>query len=732
MKKIVFLLIAFSYFSIISAQGKFKPGIYVSQGDQRGVELKINNDNTYDLVFMSGKLDIVNDTLRLTSKYANEDKFQVKEINVKTTSNGLLLRFPSKNLYYYATEMFIGTQKDKNSIVEYKSLRSLFGNKEYDFDNEDLDVEVEKVKYIHIVLKDKDKILSSKYEVADKVSGLEIQSTINSVTNLELNAFYTDENTIAVSDGKKPLIFTLVNEEKGMHTANLKAIEIDNNAKITLPETEEDYEAVEEAVDSAAYVESDYQFKHKLDKTLNEALETLKKTPNKFLVITNDTNKEEFDSFIEENEQTLTYYMSYEYEEEYDNFNFYQATKKENKYFDKGEKKPQIVIVNSLGNVLYRTIGTLKENITLLSYYSGFSGQLKKANVSNKVDVVFQKSNKTSAELITVFNTVQSLEKKYTYEVASVVGVEDVDEESEELSYYEPETIQDLQNLYKLKTSKEVLVYNLKQLIAEFDKSKTLNSDLLMILKTELMNDGFNNRLFEEIDSNKNKELHYTITKYLVNNYSNIVEFEKTQELKEGDYNLKEAIVNYLNEATNYEMGAILKNETISLYKNFVVATNYDFNIMFGYFNVLKQVQSVDNDFYDTFDRYFNATFSKESNVIEKLDELYAKSTEEYSWITYKNTFSNFLNEVAWSIVLESNNISLIKKAIMWSEMSLKVTKNNGYYLDTLAQLYYKDNQKDKAIMTQKLALSAMEGDESTDVYQEMQEVLNKMQNGTY
>ena len=86
-------------------------------------------------------------------------------------------------------------------------------------------------------------------------------------------------------------------------------------------------------VDSAAYVESDYQFKHKLDKTLKEALETLKKTPNKFLVITNDEDKQEFDSFIEENEQTLTYYMSYEYEEEYDNFNFYQATKKENKYF---------------------------------------------------------------------------------------------------------------------------------------------------------------------------------------------------------------------------------------------------------------------------------------------------------------------------------------------------------------------------------------------------------------
>ena len=73
-----------------------------------------------------------------------------------------------------------------------------------------------------------------------------------------------------------------------------------------------------------------------------------------------------------------------------------------------------------------------------------------------------------------------------------------------------------------------------------------------------------------------------------------------------------------------------------------------------------------------------------------------------------------------------------IKKAIKWSETSLKVTKKNGYYLDTLAQLYYKDDQKDKAIKTQKSALSAMKGEEDSSVYEEMQEVLDKMQNGTY
>lgn len=730
---------AFSSFSIICAQEKFKPGIYVSQGEQKGVELKINKDNTYDLVFMSGELNIVNDTLKLKNKYANGDKFQVKEIKAETKSNGLLLRFSSKNIYYYTTQVFVGTQKEDNSLVEYKSMKDLFEGKEYGYESENLDVEIEKVKYVYLVLKQEGKITSSKYLIDDKVSGLDIKSLTNGVADLELNAFYTDENTIAVSDGKQPLIFTLVNKDKEVVTESLKAIEIDDNAKITLPDLrEEDYYAtVEEVVDSA-YAESNYAFKHILNKTLKEALETLKKTPNKFLIITNDTDKKSFDDFIEMNETSLSYSMNYEYNEIYDSYNFYQASTKDKKWFDKDEKKPQIVIVNSLGNVLYRTTGTLKENEELVHYYSGLYNELTKANVRNKVDLFFQKPKKSSTELVVIFKNIQSLGRNYNdvYEVASVEAVETVVEtvveEVFEESYYEAETIKDSQNLYKLKTNKEVLTFNLKQLISEFDKSKKLDSDFLMVLKTELMNDGFNNRLFGDVVSSDNTELHYTISKYLVNNYTKINEFEKIQELKEGDYNLKEAILNFLNETTNYEMAAPLKNEITSLYKSFVVAADYDSNVTLGYFNILKQVERVSNDFYGVFDTYFNTTFSNDYNIIEKLDDLYAENNEEYSWESYKSSFSNFLNEVAWSIVLDVNDPILIKKAIKWSETSLKVTKKNGYYLDTLAQLYYKDDQKDKAIKTQKSALSAMKGEEDSSVYEEMQEVLDKMQNGTY
>ncbi|MNY77106.1 hypothetical protein D3C86_2169070 [compost metagenome] len=60
------------------------------------------------------------------------------------------------------------------------------------------------------------------------------------------------------------------------------------------------------------------------------------------------------------------------------------------------------------------------------------------------------------------------------------------------------------------------------------------------------------------------------------------------------------------------------------------------------------------------------------------------------------------------------------------------VTKNNPYYLDTLAQLYYKDGQKQKAIETQTLAVKYLDANIDEVTASEIKEVLTKMQNGTY
>ncbi|MFZ0598051.1 MAG: hypothetical protein WAM46_13795, partial [Flavobacterium sp.] len=93
---------------------------------------------------------------------------------------------------------------------------------------------------------------------------------------------------------------------------------------------------------------------------------------------------------------------------------------------------------------------------------------------------------------------------------------------------------------------------------------------------------------------------------------------------------------------------------------------------------------------------------------------------------------SNLANSAAWTVVSKPGNSSFIKSAITWSEYSLVVAKNNPYYLDTLAQLYYKDGQKQKAIETQTLAVKYLTAEVEEETAIEIKETLSKMQNGTY
>jgi hypothetical protein len=123
--------------------------------------------------------------------------------------------------------------------------------------------------------------------------------------------------------------------------------------------------------------------------------------------------------------------------------------------------------------------------------------------------------------------------------------------------------------------------------------------------------------------------------------------------------------------------------------------------------------------------------------VIEQLDAMYSaldnNSDYQYDgWRVFKEYHSNLANSTAWAVVLKPQNSNFLKSAISWSEYSLIVAKNNPYYLDTLAQLYYKDDQKQKAIETQALAVKYLNDTVEEETATEIKETLTKMQNGTY
>jgi len=124
---------------------------------------------------------------------------------------------------------------------------------------------------------------------------------------------------------------------------------------------------------------------------------------------------------------------------------------------------------------------------------------------------------------------------------------------------------------------------------------------------------------------------------------------------------------------------------------------------------------------------------AKNPSLIETLDEMYMAQKENYAdWEDFKGDFSRLANNVAWNVVETKNNdAATIQKAINWSETSLKVDKKNYYFLDTLGQLYYKNHERDKAILTEQMAIDNIEITNKEKI-QEYTEVLEKMKNGTY
>ncbi len=139
----------------------------------------------------------------------------------------------------------------------------------------------------------------------------------------------------------------------------------------------------------------------------------------------------------------------------------------------------------------------------------------------------------------------------------------------------------------------------------------------------------------------------------------------------------------------------------------------------------------MEEDLFKFYEDYVSRFDTK--NIIESLNDYY-ENNYELNWQDLKNNFSAMANNVSWYVV--DNKISdpaKNKKAIEWSEMSLRLSRNNSYYMDTLAQLYYKNGDKQKAILTQEDAIkNYKDADVNPDTLTEMKNVLEKMKNSSY
>jgi hypothetical protein len=787
MKKIILLL---SFLPIFVAQsqvttskfqkGTFEPGTYISQIKGQNIKLVLNPDKTYDMSFFFGEYLVKNDTLKFKNFATNSQKFVIKPNPKAAYSSTLKLKL-NYDLSYYYTEIYIGTQTDENRKVSYKPLKDFFNPANEDLTQQTIDVE--KSKFIYIVDSKYNNTTIFKFRIPEDINEAELEYNPYTNSETELYGYIDSSNQFTISDGKTPILFNFEKEDKSKFKIKTDYEPIDVKTDKNWLKENGFYE---EAIDAVAAASDSYKppyvFKHKISSSLSNALSEIKKTPTKFLIVVydpkNKNGKTEFQDFVKTSEEAITSYMYSEYNATYDNFNFYLSTDKSLLSKNNINSDQEILVLNSDGEMIYHTKGSIDEKKELFSIYNSIYKELKIANDKLILDKILNAKNASVKEIKTVLRKTLSSETVYAAAIAPpVMAVDEVkftppvvkedviidskiDQKNQEIveeaidsvpmvveeaydNYYD--IIKDKENLYQLKATKQAVLDKWKKVLDNLKNSKTHDKEFVQIIKAELSNAGFSQKMFPRTDYNSTN-LDFEMLDYVFSNYQLLAEppTEKVDEaIKEDstvtteydsyyEQDIKTVLNSYFSYSNFKENPQIEK--VLKYYKKYLQISGFDATAVQNYLSALKLNIDFGNnkqEYLETYENYFNSIVKENSSIIENLDAAFSqKSQYDYAdWTSYKYSFANLANDVSWYLVENSNEPIYLKKALKWSETSLIVEKNNHYYLDTLAQLYYKNGDKQKAIATEQKAIDA---NKEGDNLEEYKMVLEKMKNGTY
>lgn len=741
-------LMLFCVISASFAQTKtIEKGTYISANKGQKIKLNLLDDNKYELVFYSGDYKIKGDSLIFANQAKSETKFDLS-FSVDKKAKKIKIKFLNPSYYSF----YIGTQK-RNQTVQYQRISDIKTKVDPQWIKQDLEFDIEKTDYLYLVYEDYDgKSDVFKYALPKDVSGVEINYELALSTDFKITGLFDKKtNQLIISDqsGKDPLVFVNEKEVQPEKPLKVKPLEIETVVNWTYPGKEplvtEDFGVATDSIAVADYASATvdtayvklYDYKLKIENNLKSAIAANKQTKSKFLVIVADSKntaaKADFDAFIKDQETQIANYMYDAYNPEYDLYNYYLATADDKKWLKTNKiSDPGVVVVNGNGDVLAIAKSSLKEKQYQFNYYDDLYKKLQRTDGLSDFNKTLQNKKATDADLIFAFNKVSSLEIPYDYEADYTVTTDDAGAEFKFVST----TI-----------DKKEVVQTWKKLIEAHQKDTKPNMYLVETMIKEIKNQGFSKQFFKE-DKVLN-DTDFLAIDYLIKHYDAIDAERLAFNVKEGESHvigsLNTEIVTALQQ-NNYISDSITStvkddNKTISVYKKIIAAGKGNFECYKNYFTYLADIQDRDGsnaNYLNEFSIYFNANLAADKgNAIERLDQMFTSidPNSEYSyngWNAFKEYHSNLCNSAAWTVVSKPGNLSFLKPAIIWSEYSLAVTKNNPYYLDTLAQLYYKDGQKDKAIQTQTLAVKYLNSDVEEEIAAEIRETLNKMQNGTY
>lgn len=748
------LLSAISY-----SQNKIEKGTYFSNSLGQDIKLNLLENNQYELVVFYGNYEIKSDTLYFNNNHSEDSDFAVAFSSEANPSLGKV-KVKLKGVSAYYSGIYFGIQTG-NSEPNYKSVSELAG--ELNYDETEVAFEVNRGEYFYLVKEGYDRESTiMKYALARSANEIEIEYTPNYLGKVSLEGFLNEKGELVVSEKNKksPITFVPENKKPKAVESQVKSLETKKVTNWTYP-GKTDLFSVDVVVDSTRAISD---FKLVVQDNLQKAVEATKKTPQKFLVVSydpdNKTAKAAFDQFIQTQQYSIGSYNSYEYNADYDKYNYYLATAKDKSWAAKNKitDNPSTIIIDADGNVLCQIKGALSKNESLFDvYYSSISEDLKKTKALVTLNKAINSKAKES-EILKNFAELSEYNSYSQYDLIVPPTIEEkvveVEPATEEPTTDETAVVEEYAVAYtpqavftKPNFDKKKVLSVWENIIKNHSKDSEPNMNLVKTALAEIQGSGFYKQIFGS--ERPYDETSFKAIDYLLKHYDAILQEQKAISGQGetvdyyGDYaptietQLPVAISNaisQLSEKTSDEY----QDKMMAVYKKVVEKKSKDYNATIEYLRVLQgfaESRNKESQFVGEYDAFLNDAFKGSKNEIEVLDEMYSapgKGYQTYSdWSSFKTSFSNVSNEAAWFVVQKAKNPESIKKAIQWSESSLRIEKNNPYYLDTLAQLYYKNGEKQKAIATQEQALKFSQ-DMGDETKADLESVLEKMKNGTY
>lgn len=746
------------------SQQKIVPGTYISTNEGQDVKLKLTDDKKFEIVLFHGDYEIKNDTINFNNSSTSNSEFLVSiSSNANPSPGKVKVLLKGKRASLYAEALYIGTQNGKATPV-FKNVSEF--DSEINYDEDELNFEIDRADFFYLVKEDSyDKSTIEKYSLPRSSNEITFEYQPNYFGSIKLVGYYNDKNEFVVSEKSKknPLIFIEESKKKQAVKSNVFPVETKSERNWTYAGKKVN-DQTSLAVDTTMMASN---YKLIIQDNLQKAIDATKKTPSKFLVISYDPDtkngKASFDEFITNQQYSIGTYASYEYgqmKNEYDNFNYYHASAKDKTWASKNKISdiPSTIILDSDGNILGKAKGNLTENIYFFDVYSSSifnnlntvkaMSELNKSLNSKAKDAVILK------KLVPLSKENESAWSIYPPVSATVSEVQEVTVPVEEVT---TEVAVDTAMAYSDFYKQNELVYtkvnfDKKKLLAAWESvvkshSKDLKPDMdfVTVAQAEIQNHGFYFQIFNEV--RLYDETNFKAIDYLLKHYDAISEMQQktnvdslAMDFGSNNYLTIETILPNAIMENSYlvtpETPIEYQKRLLEIYKKILEKQDGSARVAILYFSNLETFArnaNSEKEYVSEYDNFFAKTF-KGTNEIEVLDELFsnANNVDYYGdWQGFKIAYASASNEAAWFVVEKSNNPKSIKKAIKWSESSLRIEKNSPYYLDTLAQLYYKNGEKQKAIVTQEMALKyAIDIEENTR--QDLENVLEKMKNGTY